>query len=104
MRQRSLTAFSKGLVFKEPKPSLQHRHELRLTNGVSEVLPSQAFEFIVTKSSRRTRLLPKGTVVGYAKCNPIAIIAPEARVAGVSGTRYTSPGWTTKSGKQEMAH
>ena len=76
-----VTTAGKGLVFLEPKPSLQHRHGVRLTNGVAEVLPHQSFKVNVEKFSRRTRRLPKHTVVGYAKRNTLAILTPERRVA-----------------------
>ena len=76
-----VTTPGKGLVFLEPKPSLQHRHWMRLTNGVAEALPHQTFEVNVANFSRRTWRLPKHTVVGYAKRNPIAILTPERRVA-----------------------
>ena len=47
----------------EPKPSLQHRNGVRLTNGVVEVLSNQAFDVIVANLSRRERRLPNYTVV-----------------------------------------
>ena len=75
------TTTGKGLVFMEPKPSPQHRHGLRLTNGVVEVLPNQTFDVIVANVSRRERRLPNHSVVGYAKRNPLAILTPERRVA-----------------------
>ena len=62
-RVRVATA-GRGLVFLEPKPSLQHRHGVRLTNGVAEVLPNVTFDVIVVNFSRRERRLPKHTVVG----------------------------------------
>ena len=61
-----VTTAGKGLVFLEPKPSLQHRHGVTLTNGVGDVLPHQTFEVNVANFSGRTRRLPKHTVVGYA--------------------------------------
>ena len=76
-----VTTAGKGLVFLEPKPSLQHRHGVRLTNSVAEVLPPQTFEVNVANFSRRTRRLPKHTAVGYAKRNPLAILTTERRVA-----------------------
>ena len=54
---------------------------MRLTIGVVEVLPNQAFDVIVANFSRRERRLTKHTVVGYAKRNPLAILTPERRVA-----------------------
>ena len=69
----------------EPKLPLQHRYGVRLTNGVIEVLPNQTSKVIVANFSRRERQLPKHTVVGYADCNPLAILTPERRVAeGIS--------------------
>ena len=76
-----VTTQGKGLVFLEPKPSLQHRHGVRLNNSMAELLPHQTFEVNVAKFSRRTRRLPKQTVVGYDKRNPLAILTPERRVA-----------------------
>ena len=48
---------------------------------MAEVLPHQTFEVNVANFSRRTRRLPKRTVVGHAKRNPLAILTPERRVA-----------------------
>ena len=73
VRIRVTTAGS-GLVFLEPKPSLQRRHGVRLTNGVAEVLPNQTFEVMVANVLRQERRLPKRTVVRYAKRNPLAIL------------------------------
>ena len=76
-------------MFMEPKPSLQHRHGVRLTNGIVEVLPNQTFDVIVANFSRRERRLPKHTVVGYAKRNPLAILTPERRVTeGIAHARH----------------
>ena len=75
-----VTTAGRGFVFMEPKPSLQYRHGLRLTNGVVEILPNQAFD-VVANFSRQERQLPKHTVVGYAKRNSLAILTPERRVA-----------------------
>ena len=74
-----VTTAGRGLVFLEPKPLLQHRYGVRLTNGVAEVLPNQVFEVMVANFSRQVRRLPKHTVVGYAKRNPLAILTPSAR-------------------------
>ena len=74
-----------GLVFLEPKPSLQHRHGVRLTNGVADVLPNRPFEVIVANVSRKPRRLPKNTILVYAKRNPVAILTPERPVAEEMG-------------------
>ena len=65
----------------EPKSFLQHRHGVRLTNGVVKVLLNQTFDVLAANFSRRERRLPKYTVVGYAKRNSLAILTPELRVA-----------------------
>ena len=72
-----VTIVGRGLVFLEPKPSLQPRHGVKLTNGVAEVLPNQTFDVVVAIFSQCGRRLPKYTVVGYAKRNPLAILTPE---------------------------
>ena len=74
-----VTTAGSGLVFLEPKPSLQRRHGVRLTNGVAEVLPNQTFDVMVANFSRQERLLPKRAVVGYAKRDPLAILTPESQ-------------------------
>ena len=76
-----VTTTGRGLVFMVPKPSLQHRYGVRITSGVVEVLPNQTFDVIVANVLRRERRLPKHTVLGYAKRNPLAILTPERRVA-----------------------
>ena len=87
-----VTTAGRGLVFLEPKPSLQHRHGVRLTNGVAEVLPNQVFEVMVANVSRQVRRLPKHTVVGYAKRNPLAILTRERQVAeGIAHALHISP-------------
>ena len=76
-----VTTAGRGLVFLEQKPSLHHRHGVRLTNGVAEVLRNVTFDVVVANFSRRKRRLPKHTVLGYAKRNPLAILTPERKVA-----------------------
>ena len=76
-----VTTAGRELVFLEPKTSLQHRHGVRPTSGVAEVLPHQTFEVIVANFSRRERQLPKHTVVGCAKRNPLAILIPDRKVS-----------------------
>ena len=48
-----VTTAERGLVLLEPKPSFQHGHRVRPTNGVAEVQPNQVFEVIVANFSRR---------------------------------------------------
>lgn len=76
-----VTTLGSGLIFLDPKPSFQHRHGVRLTNGVAEVLPNQRFDVITANVSRKPRRLPRNTIVGYAKRCPIAILTPEREVA-----------------------
>ena len=72
-----VTTAGRDLVFLEPKPSLQHRYGVRLTNGVAEVLRKQVFEVIVGNFSPQVRRLPKHTVIGHTKRNPLAILNPK---------------------------
>ena len=90
----------------EPKPSLQHRHGMRLTNGVVEILTNQAFDVLVANVSRREMQLPKHTVVGYAKRNPLEILTPERRVVegilhALHLTDLTDKVGKIKSGRQQ---
>lgn len=58
------TTQGSGLVFLDPKPSLQHRHGVRLTNGVADVMPNRVFDVIVANFSQRDRRLPKNIIIG----------------------------------------
>ena len=69
-----------GLVHIEPKPTLQFRHGLRVANGVHELQPNAEFRVHVSNFTDTPRTIPKGTVVAYAKRNPLAIITPERRL------------------------
>lgn len=80
-----VTTKGSGLVFIEPKSSLQHRHGVRLTNSVADVMPDRTFDVIVANFFRRPRRLPKHTVLGYAKHNSMEILTPERRVAEEMG-------------------
>ena len=75
-----VTTAGSGLVFLEPKPSLQLPHGVRLMNGGAVVLPNQTFDVMVANFSCQKRRLQKRTVVGYAMRNPLAILTPERRV------------------------
>ena len=57
-----------GLVFLDPKPSLQHLHGVRLTTRVADVLPNRPFDVIVANFSRKSQRLPKNKNIGYARC------------------------------------
>lgn len=101
-----VTTKGSGLAFIDPKPSLQHRHGVRLTNGVANVLPDKTFEVIVANFSCRPRMLPKHTILGYAKRNPLAILTPERKVAEEMGrvlniSSLPDPGPTTGNGVDE---
>lgn len=50
---------------------------MRLTNGFADVLPSQPFQIIVANFTWKDRYLPKHTILGYAKRNPVAILRSE---------------------------
>ena len=97
------TTTGSGLVFSEPKPSLQRHHGVRLTNGVAGFLPNQTFDVVVANFSIQARRLPKRTVVGYAKRDPLAILKPERRVGAEMAPRCISPTWAMESGGEELA-
>ena len=73
----NVTTTASGLVYSEPKPSLQDRYGLRIANGIHETEPQRKFKIFISNFSRKPRMLPRNTVVGYAKSNPIALIVPQ---------------------------
>lgn len=50
-----------------------------------KVLPNENFESIVANFSKRDRFIPKNIILEYAKRNPLAILAPERKVAETIG-------------------
>ena len=64
-----------GLVYLDPKAAIQQRHRVRTANGVSGIMPNEQFAIMILKFAKTTKILPKGTVVAYAKRNPVVIHA-----------------------------
>ena len=79
-----VTTAGKGLVSLELMSSLQHRHGVRLTNGVAEALPHQTFKVNVANVSRRTRR-PEAHRHGLRETKPST--DPYARAQGRGGDR-----------------
>ena len=63
-----------GLVCVEPKHSVFARYRVRVANGVHEVRKDHAFTTLLSNFSNEVRVLPKGTVVGYAVRTPMAMV------------------------------
>ena len=65
-----------GLVYLEPKAAIQQRNRVRTANGVADIKAYERFAITISNFSQTPKCLPKGTVVTYAKRNPLAIHAP----------------------------
>ena len=63
---------SAGLVYLEPKAPIQQRHRVRTANGVADIKTNERFAITISNFSKTPKCLPKGTVVAYAKRNPLA--------------------------------
>ena len=66
---------SGGLVQIEPRPSVYQHYQVRVINGVHEVIPEEPLDLLLSNFSRVERQLPKGMVVAYAAPSPMALIA-----------------------------
>ena len=64
-----------GLVYLEPKALIQQRHRVRTVNGVADIKTNERFAITISNFSKTPKCLQKGTVVAYAKRNPLAIHA-----------------------------
>ena len=62
-----------GLVYLEPKAAIQQRHKFRTANGVADIKTNERFAITISNFSKNSKCLPKGTVVPYAKRDPLAI-------------------------------
>lgn len=71
---------ARALIHTEPEHSVQCRHELKVANGVHDALSKDPFHILVANFTKKARELPKGTVVAYAKRNPLALLVPDADV------------------------
>ena len=62
-----------GLLYLEPKAAIQQRHRVRTANAVSGIETNERLAVTISNFSKTPKCLPKGTVVAYAKRNPLAI-------------------------------
>ena len=62
-----------GLVYLEPKAAIQQRHRVRTANGATDIETNERFAITISNFSKTPKCIPKGTVVAYAKRNPLAI-------------------------------
>ena len=61
---------------------MYQQYQVRVINGVHEVIPEEPFDLLLSNFSRVERHLPKGMVVAYAAPSPLALIpllGPAAR-------------------------
>lgn len=72
---------AQGLVFMELRPSAQFRHELSIGNGVHDVAFEFPFQLLFANFTAKSRTLPKGTTIAYAKRSPLAVLAPNKEMA-----------------------
>ena len=70
-----------GLVYLEPKAALQQRHRVRTANGVADIKTNGRVAITISNFSKTPKCLPKGTVVAYAKRNPLTIHALPDKVS-----------------------
>jgi len=75
-----VTSTACGLVFLEPKPSVQARHGVRIANGIAEVKPNESFLIIISNFSKLPRKLGKHLALAYAIRSPIGIFTPERKI------------------------
>ena len=73
-----------GLVYLEPKAAIQQRQRVRIVNGVVDIKTNERFSITISNFLITPKCLPKGTVVAYAKQNPLSIHALPIRPAGRS--------------------
>ena len=65
-----------GLVFIEPKPTLQARQRISVTNGLHEVRPNVPFTLLLANFTKNDRRLPKNTVIAYAQRSSVTLVTP----------------------------
>ena len=80
-----VTTGARELCFPEPKLTFQARNNIRLANGVVEIEDGSRFQVLLSNFSKFPRRLPKGAVLGYAVRDPVAIIAPQRKLAEQCG-------------------
>ena len=76
MSQVAISAVRKapGLIYIEPKLTVQTRYYVRTENRIQEVQPDVKFELVVANFSKNPQRLPKGMKIACAKRNPLAIL------------------------------
>ena len=62
-----------GLVYLEPKAAIRQRHRVPTANGVADIMPNEQFAITISNFAKTPKSLPNGTVIAYAKRNPLAI-------------------------------
>ena len=53
---------------------MYQQYQMRVINGVQEVIPEEPFDLLLSSFSRVERHLPKGMVFAYAAPSPLALI------------------------------
>jgi len=86
----AVTSPGGGLSYLEPKGVLYDRHQIRMTNGLAEILPNRPFRVIIANFAEKKRSLPKGTVLGYAQRAPLAVIVPFPDEENVDDDGYST--------------
>ena len=69
----SVVTEASGLVFVEPKHSVQARYHVRTANGIVEANRNRRFDLVISNFSKFPRALSKGMVIAYATRNPLGI-------------------------------
>ena len=64
-----------GLIYLEPKAAIQQRNRVRTANRVADIKTNERFAITISNFWTTPKCLPKGTVVAYAKRNPLPIHA-----------------------------
>ena len=71
----------KGLIVTEPNGSLSTKLVIIVMNSFHEVMENRLFTIPHSNFSRHLLLLPKGTVVAFASCSPLALNSLKSEVA-----------------------
>ena len=80
-----------GLVYIEPKLTVQTRYQVRTANGIHDVRPDVRFELVLANFSKNPQRLPKGVTIAYAKRNPLAILTVPDKVSTKLGAVLNLP-------------
>lgn len=66
---------ARGLVQTESGPVVLFCHELRIANGIHGVVSELPFQILVANLMAKSRTPQRGTVIAYAKRNPLQLLA-----------------------------